>query len=88
MRAIYDFEAAEDNELSFKAGEIITVLDDRCVCVCVCVCACLLVYTLHSDENWWKGQTQLGTGLFPANFVSTNLDATPEPGKPHPLTVY
>ena len=49
------------------------------------VCVCLLVYTLYSDENWWKGQTQLGTGLFPANFVSPNLDATPEPGKPHLL---
>ncbi len=44
---------------------------------------CTVSDLLHtcSDDKWWRGETQLGSGLFPVNFVSTDLNASPEPGK-------
>ncbi|KAI0526047.1 hypothetical protein F5B22DRAFT_642204 [Xylaria bambusicola] len=48
--AQFDYEAAEDNELSFPENAKITHLE-------------------FPDEDWWYGQYNGETGLFPANYV-------------------
>ncbi|UPX11584.1 actin binding protein [Ascochyta rabiei] len=48
--AIYDYDAAEDNELSFPEGATITGVE-------------------FPDEDWWLGNFNGASGLFPANYV-------------------
>ncbi|EDO36442.1 predicted protein, partial [Nematostella vectensis] len=56
--ALYDYEAAEEDELSFKANECIELLSKD--------------PEISGDEDWWVGRVdgQEKIGLFPANYVT------------------
>ncbi|OAL28212.1 hypothetical protein AYO20_09540 [Fonsecaea nubica] len=51
--ALYDYEAGEDNELSFPENAIIMNVS-------------------FPDEDWWQGEYNGHTGLFPANYTKLN----------------
>ncbi|TWW67313.1 Intersectin-2 SH3 domain-containing protein 1B SH3P18 SH3P18-like WASP-associated protein [Takifugu flavidus] len=48
--SLYDYTAANRDEMSFTKGQIISVLD-------------------KNDPDWWKGELNGVTGLFPTNYV-------------------
>ncbi|KAF2463022.1 uncharacterized protein BDR25DRAFT_298737 [Lindgomyces ingoldianus] len=52
--ALYDYDAAEDNELSFPEGATITGVE-------------------FPDEDWWLGNFNGQSGLFPANYVQLDV---------------
>ncbi|XP_041839803.1 intersectin-2b isoform X2 [Melanotaenia boesemani] len=57
--AIYDYAAANQDELSFSKGQLLNVLD-------------------KTDPDWWKGEINGVTGLFPTNYVKmTTADCDP-----------
>lgn len=59
MIAIYDYTAANGEEMSFSKGQLINVLD-------------------KSNPDWWKGESNGVTGLFPTNYVQmTTADVDP-----------
>lgn len=56
--AIYDYTAANQDELSFSKGQLINVLD-------------------KSNPDWWRGEVNGVTGLFPFNYVQMTTDNEP-----------
>lgn len=69
VQAVGDFSALEAGDLSFKAGEILTVIDSRLVML---IMAKLYVIFLCSrDDGWLIVENALGQrGLAPSNFVT------------------
>ena len=90
-RALYDFEAAEDNELTFKVENTFSgILNAEDTITTILLQAGEMVVILDDgDPNWWKGSNHRGEvfesflwpfvilsqGLFPSNFVTTDLDS-------------
>lgn len=56
---MYDYKAANKDEMSFSKGQMISVFD-------------------KNDPDWWKGEVNGITGLFPTNYVKmTTVDSDP-----------
>uniref|UniRef100_A0A8D3BPI8 Intersectin 2b n=1 Tax=Scophthalmus maximus TaxID=52904 RepID=A0A8D3BPI8_SCOMX len=57
--AVYDYSAANKDEMSFSKGQLINVLD-------------------KNNPDWWKGEINGVTGLFPTNYVKmTTVECDP-----------
>ncbi|XP_024906625.1 mitogen-activated protein kinase kinase kinase 10 [Pteropus alecto] len=62
--AVFDYEAAGEEELTLRRGDRVQVLSQDCA--------------VSGDEGWWTGQLPSGrVGVFPSNYVAPGAPATP-----------
>ncbi|XP_055001243.1 mitogen-activated protein kinase kinase kinase 10 [Sorex araneus] len=62
--AVFDYEAAGDEELTLRRGDRVQVLSQDCA--------------VSGDEGWWTGQLASGrVGVFPSNYVAPGAPAAP-----------
>jgi hypothetical protein len=76
VRAVGTFDAQVPDDLSFRKGDIITVLQrfDRRVASVVVHCACARVLT--RSRSWIQGELQGRTGLVPETYVEPYTPST------------
>lgn len=55
---MYDYKAANEDEMSFSKGQLISVLNQE-------------------NPDWWKGEVNGVTGLFPTNYVKMTTESDP-----------
>ncbi|XP_066540635.1 mitogen-activated protein kinase kinase kinase 10 [Hoplias malabaricus] len=63
--AVFDYEAAADEELTLRRGDLLEVLSKDS--------------KVSGDEGWWTGKIKDKVGIFPSNYV-TRRDTTLPPG--------
>ncbi|GAA6088556.1 intersectin-2a isoform X1 [Tachysurus ichikawai] len=56
--AMYDYKAANGDEMTFQKGQLINVLN-------------------KDESDWWKGEINGVTGLFPTNYVKMTTESDP-----------
>lgn len=78
VRALYDYQGAESDELSFRQGTYVNTISRRyiyCMFVeydndCFCFSGDLFEKLEDEDEQGWcKGRKDGRVGLYPANYV-------------------
>lgn len=73
--ALYDYEAADDDELTFSSSDRIEILSKES--------------EVSGDEGWWVGRVegQPRIGLFPSNYITTFTDNGQRSSLSEPLEI-
>lgn len=80
-RALYDYEAAEDNEIGFAEGELITQIEELDEGESV-ICG---RRSWADSAGWWSGTNASGqAGLFPSNYCELIENEEEGAGAPPP----
>ncbi|KAM9326441.1 mitogen-activated protein kinase kinase kinase 10 [Gastrophryne carolinensis] len=75
--AVFDYEATAEEELTLRRGDLVEILSKDS--------------TVSGDEGWWTGKVRDKVGIFPSNYVVSNLKYTTLRNAPkdfpHPLQI-